>query len=61
MITNALASHLVERVAPVALSDRDLIVEVSRLAACERMATADLIAGLMELDARRLYLAEGYA
>jgi hypothetical protein len=43
------------------LSDRDLLAEVTRLAACEQQATADLIAVLAELDARRLYLAEGCA
>lgn len=41
------------------LSDRDLIAEVKRLAGCERAATAQLIASLAELDARRLYLGEG--
>ena len=41
------------------LSDRELIVETHRLAAGERHATAHIIAALMELDARRLYLAEG--
>ena len=43
------------------LSDADLISEVKRLAESERHATARLIASLMELDARRLYLAEGCA
>jgi hypothetical protein len=41
------------------LSDRDLIAELHRLTCHERRATADLIAALMELDARRLYLGEG--
>lgn len=41
------------------LSDKELIIEVKRLAASERHATVNLIASLMELDARRLYLAEG--
>jgi 5-methylcytosine-specific restriction endonuclease McrA len=41
------------------LSDRDLLVTVCRLAADERHVTACLIASLAELDARRLYLAEG--
>jgi hypothetical protein len=44
-----------------ALSDTDLLAEVSRLAACERHATAQLIASLAELDARRLYLGRGYS
>ena len=41
------------------LSDRDLIAAVHHLAAGERGATARLVASLAELDARRLYLAEG--
>ena len=41
------------------LSDRDLLAAVHRLASNERRATASLIASLAELDARRLYLAEG--
>jgi 5-methylcytosine-specific restriction endonuclease McrA len=41
------------------LSNRELLAEVQRLAACERQATAHLIASLMEVDARRLYLGEG--
>ncbi|MGH9162716.1 MAG: hypothetical protein ACRD2X_22340, partial [Vicinamibacteraceae bacterium] len=43
------------------LSDRDLLREVTRLAACEREATASLVASLAVLDRRRLYLTEGYA
>ncbi|HEX7128380.1 MAG TPA: HNH endonuclease [Thermodesulfobacteriota bacterium] len=42
------------------LSDADLLAQVTRLAAREREATVALIAHLAELDARRLYLAEGY-
>jgi hypothetical protein len=41
------------------LSDNDLLAAVHRLAVDERRATASLIASLAELDARRLYLAEG--
>ena len=41
------------------LSDTKLISEVARLAACERQATAHLIACLAEMDARRLYLGLG--
>ena len=41
------------------LSDRALIDEVKAAAAHERDATARLVALLAELDARRLYLAEG--
>ena len=42
-------------------SDRELVAETKRLAFEERRATAALIRSLMELDARRLYLAEGCA
>jgi hypothetical protein len=41
------------------LSDRELLDEVQTLATREREATARLIASLMELDSRRLYLGEG--
>jgi 5-methylcytosine-specific restriction endonuclease McrA len=41
------------------LTDSELLAEVSRLAASERRATAQLIASLMELDTRRLYLGAG--
>lgn len=41
------------------LSDNELLDEVKRLAERELAATADLIATLAELDARRLYLGEG--
>lgn len=40
-------------------SDRELVAETKRLAFEERRATAALIRSLTELDARRLYLAEG--
>jgi hypothetical protein len=43
------------------LSDDELLVEIRRLATCERQATAQLIASLAELDARRLYLGQGCA
>jgi hypothetical protein len=43
------------------LSDSELIVEVKARAARECDATAALIASLAELDARRLYLGEGYS
>jgi hypothetical protein len=45
----------------VDLSDEELVAEVKRLAGSERRATAALIRALMELDARRLYLGEGYS
>lgn len=41
------------------VSDADLLARVRRAVADERQATAHLIALLMELDARRLYLGEG--
>lgn len=43
------------------LSDQELLERVTTLAREERAATALLIAHLAELDARRLYLAEGYS
>jgi hypothetical protein len=43
------------------LSDVALVAEVGRLAACERRATAGLVAHLGELDARRLYLGAGFS
>jgi hypothetical protein len=43
------------------LSDSELLTMVTRLTEQERCATAQLIASLMELDTRRLYLAEGCA
>ena len=41
------------------LSDLELLSTVKTLVADERQATAQLIAALAELDARRLYLGEG--
>ncbi len=41
------------------LSNHDLLDLVKRLVADERQATTRLIASLMEVDARRLYLGEG--
>jgi hypothetical protein len=41
------------------LSDRELLEEVQTLATRERDATARLIASLIELDSRRLYLGQG--
>src|SRR5437588_9984481 len=43
------------------LSGRDLLAQVQHAAQAERQAIAHLIALLMELDARRLYLGEGYS
>jgi hypothetical protein len=45
----------------VNLSDDELRAEVAKLARLERQATAALIRCLMEVDARRLYLADGYS
>jgi hypothetical protein len=41
------------------ISDAELLTAVTRAAADERSAAAHLIALLSELDARRLYMAEG--
>jgi hypothetical protein len=41
------------------LSDQDLLAHARRAVLNERLATAELIALLIELDVRRLYLAEG--
>jgi hypothetical protein len=41
------------------LTDDQLLLEVKRLVACERTATAALLRSLIEVDARRLYLREG--
>src|SRR5918996_2711801 len=54
-----MATNMLSSVAQ--LSNHDLLAQVKRLAERERAATAALIAHLAELDARRLYLAEGCA
>src|SRR3954453_13910832 len=41
------------------LSDADLLTTTAHLAERERHTTADLIAALMEIDTRKLYLGEG--
>src|SRR2546430_642478 len=46
---------------PARLTDDQLLIHVKALAVSEREATARLIAALAELDARRLYLGEGYS
>ena len=43
------------------LSNEELLAEVLRLAMREQQATAALIRCLMEVDARRLYLSQGYS
>lgn len=45
----------------IQLSDDELLERVQTLAEREREVTASLIAHLAELDARRLYLAEGFS
>ena len=49
----------VHREALASMSDRDLVTEVHRLAQRERCATAYVIAALIEMDVRKLYLGEG--
>jgi len=46
---------------PTDLTNEQLLSDVKALAGREREATARLIASLAELDARRLYLGEGYS
>jgi hypothetical protein len=43
------------------LSDAELLAAVRRLAHSEREATASLVSHIAELDARRLYLGEGFS
>jgi hypothetical protein len=43
------------------LSDRELLTETRRVAETERRTTAALVALLAEVDARRLYLGEGFS
>lgn len=49
-----------DRLSAAALSDNALLSHLRVLAGREREATADVVAHLAELDARRLYLGEGY-
>jgi hypothetical protein len=46
---------------PARLTDEELIVDLKAAASRERAATAELIALLAEMDARHLYLEEGYS
>jgi hypothetical protein len=46
---------------PAVLSDHDLLDATVRVAGDERRTTAELLALLAELDARKLYLGEGYS
>jgi hypothetical protein len=52
--------HARLRSAASALSDAELLGHVVLLARAEREATVELVAHLAELDARRLYLGQGY-
>ena len=42
------------------LSNRELLLHVTSLAASERESTVELVGHLAELDARKLYVSEGY-
>ena len=53
IMTNALPSF-------TSLTDAQLLTQIKMLAEQERRSTAALIAALTELDARRLYLGDGY-
>ena len=57
MLQRSMQTNLLDVAA--ALSDDELIQYVKRLAANERQATAQLVAHLAEMDARRLYLGQG--
>ena len=57
MLERSMQINLLDMAA--ALSDAELIQDVKRLAANERQTTAQLVAHLAEMDARRLYLGEG--
>jgi hypothetical protein len=50
----------ITRSALARLSDQDLLAHIQLAAQAERDATAHLVALLMELDGRRLYLGEGF-
>ena len=52
---------IMNKQSPGRLTDEDLIVDLKAAASRERGATAELIALLIEMDTRRLYLAEGYS
>src|SRR5687767_72009 len=54
-------SHTSTLTAPDQLSDRDLLDATVRVAGDERRTTAELLALLGELDARKLYLGEGFS
>jgi hypothetical protein len=49
-----------EKKQPSQLTDAELVAEVGHLATSERRVTADLVAHLAEMEARRLYLRAGF-
>jgi hypothetical protein len=55
-----ISTHGGRLTAAARLSDQELLGRVARLAGDEREATVELVAHLAELDARRLYLGEGF-
>jgi 5-methylcytosine-specific restriction endonuclease McrA len=57
MVEKGMHTNLLD--AAATLSDAELLATVRRLAENERHATAQLVAHLAEVDARRLYLGEG--
>jgi hypothetical protein len=57
MVERSMQNTLLD--AATVLSDAELLTTLKRLAANERQATAQLVAHLAEMDARRLYLGEG--
>jgi 5-methylcytosine-specific restriction endonuclease McrA len=47
--------------APSRMSDRELLAETRRVVDADRRTTAELVALLAEIDARKLYLGEGHS
>src|SRR5262252_2764538 len=47
--------------APTRMSDRELLAETRRVVDVDRRTTAELLALLGEIDARKLYRAEGHS
>src|SRR3954465_7541204 len=52
--------NIIPRSTVAQLSDEDLLARIHLAAQAERRATAQLVALLIELDSRRLYLGEGF-
>ena len=61
MVKGGMSTPFSPTTRPGHLSDRELLAEVARAAADERHATAHLLVLLIELDARRPYLGEGFS